>query len=413
MRPNPTLETGPLAVRRDPTWAPGMLGLGEVTLLGASLARVLARAQPLLPASLARAGEAAKRRVSDAAVADLKTRAQAGLDALTSRADDLEASLAPASPDPAQVGAAVEALAAFGIAVPGPAGGPAVATLALKEARRRSTAAGTAVAGETPFDVDAGIAAGKALFGDAFWMLPVISPAGPDLFAATLGGLDPGQAGLRRFVRDMASVRAGLGRYAESLLFTDALGVSRSLKVAQLAAPGTAGASVWLGGAFDPAAPSPSAPVTCLLVETPDALVGTDSTAGLLLDEWVEVAPTRTLVGSGAGAGPDGGSLETVVTAGLAANVDVPGARAPQALLLAVSPDGSRWSTASLCDVLAETLELARLRAVTLERVALAGRVLPALQEQSWSLQGEVTLDLTTIMTVLSKPELMLQFVKE
>ena len=107
------------------------------------------------------------------------------------------------------------------------------------------------------------------------------------------------------------------------------------------------------------------------------------------------------------------GPPQNQLTAGVAANVATPDARAPQAILLAVSPDGQRWSSDRLAQLLRETRELAKLRLVGLERVALIGRLLPALQEQSWSLQGEATLDLTTLMTHLSLPEHMLAYVKE
>jgi hypothetical protein len=58
-------------------------------------------------------------------------------------------------------------------------------------------------------------------------------------------------------------------------------------------------------------------------------------------------------------------------------------------LLLAISPDGERWNVDRVVAVLQETLELARLRLVTLERTNGIARLLPALYEQSWSLQGE------------------------
>ncbi len=404
----PGLDPGPLAAERDPAWPAELISLGDAAMLAASAGQLLARAQAAEPASFARAGDSARRTVAPAALDDHKSRAQAAFDSLTHLADDLAAAIAATPPDPARTGAAVAALGSFGIAVPGPLDDPTVANTALSEARRRCVAT-PSLSGTPPFDEATGIAAGKALFGDAFWMLPVISAKSSDLFASAYGRLDPGTAAVDRFVRDVASVRQGAARYAETLLFTEALGRKRSIGVAQLAASGTAGASEWLGDASGPNAPSPTAPVTCLLVESPDALAGTDPVAGVVLDEWVEVTPTRTAIV----APPGPASVEPVVTTGLAANVNVPDARAPQALLLAISPNGNRWTTDVLCDVLAETLELAQLRGVTLERVALAGRVLPALQEQSWSLQGETTLDFRTVMTVLSTQKRMLQFVKD
>ena len=54
-------------------------------------------------------------------------------------------------------------------------------------------------------------------------------------------------------------------------------------------------------------------------------------------------------------------------------------ARPPQAMLCAVSPDGRRWTTDALRAVIEQTLDLARIRMVTLERLAGEGAVLPAL----------------------------------
>jgi hypothetical protein len=70
----------------------------------------------------------------------------------------------------------------------------------------------------------------------------------------------------------------------------------------------------------------------------------------LAVDEWVEVIPADT------------------ETTGVAVHFDAPGATAPQAILVAVSPDArAKWSSDLVEDTLAETLALARLRMVDLE----------------------------------------------
>jgi hypothetical protein len=145
--------------------------------------------------------------------------------------------------------------------------------------------------------------------------------------------------------------------------------------------------------------------VTCLLVEGTADLDPAAPVAGLIVDEWNEVVPTRVR-------GPSG-DASTRVTVGIAANVDAPNARAPQAILLAISPDGQRWTTEALVDVVTETLELAKIRSVTLERAPLIGRVLPATQEQSWSLQGEETLDLALLANEMFLASAVTQFVKD
>jgi hypothetical protein len=83
--------------------------------------------------------------------------------------------------------------------------------------------------------------------------------------------------------------------------------------------------------------------------------------AGLLVDEWTEVVPSRT------------------ETAGLAFRYDPPDAMAPQAVLLAVPHDAAvPWSVGSLNRVLLETLDLAHLRAVGPDAVDAVGHYLPA-----------------------------------
>ena len=105
----------------------------------------------------------------------------------------------------------------------------------------------------------------------------------------------------------------------------------------------------------------PAGPTTGLVAWAPGGLDVGAGLAGLVLDDWVEVVPA-------AGA-----------TTGLTFHFDAPGSRAPQALLLAVSPDPSRpWDLATLEAVLAETIDLAKMRLVDLDALPWAGRFLPA-----------------------------------
>jgi hypothetical protein len=78
-------------------------------------------------------------------------------------------------------------------------------------------------------------------------------------------------------------------------------------------------------------------------------------------------------------------------------------------MLLAVSPDGKRWTAATLLATLKDTLALAKIRPVTLEITPGYGRVLPAIYQNSHSLQGEKVLDLST---VLRSADLTLKYVK-
>jgi len=99
-----------------------------------------------------------------------------------------------------------------------------------------------------------------------------------------------------------------------------------------------------------------------LVVHAPSGLDLTQPLAGLVVDEWVEVLPN-----------PE-------ETTGVSFHFRAPGARAPQAILLAVAPDGGAdWSLANLEATVLETLELAKLRAIDLSALSELGQFLPAL----------------------------------
>ena len=86
--------------------------------------------------------------------------------------------------------------------------------------------------------------------------------------------------------------------------------------------------------------------------------------AGLVIDDWVEVVPGAE------------------VTTGVAFHCESPGARPPQAVLLAVPPPATaQWDVETVEATLLETLELARLRALdplALGTDPLLQRALPA-----------------------------------
>jgi hypothetical protein len=74
--------------------------------------------------------------------------------------------------------------------------------------------------------------------------------------------------------------------------------------------------------------------------------------AGLMVDEWVEVTP------------------ESTEHTGIAFQFDAPASRPPQAILLAVSPgDESQWDIETIESIVVETLELAKLRMVTVAQL--------------------------------------------
>ena len=117
-----------------------------------------------------------------------------------------------------------------------------------------------------------------------------------------------------------------------------------------------------------------------MVVQTMSPLDFNKPLAGLLIDEWVEVVP---------------GSVETT---GLVFQYDQPDSAPPQAILLAVPPDPDlQWSVWSLQQVLLETLDLARIRAVDPDSLDEIGHYLPALYFAANSAADTVSTDFSKL----------------
>jgi len=370
----------PLAAERDPAWPAGLRAIGEVAVVAASLQRLIAGATELTPASFARGNDQ-----------PMRIRVAPDISAWAGIVSSLRAAVAAveaSQPD------AVAGLWEFGIGFPA-----AASAAALAEGRKRRDSAEQLLTRGIGDDAAVGALA-EAVFGPGFPVLASVT-GGVDLFAQTFGQLTPGRAPIRRWLRDLATVRPGIARYAETLLFGDATVGSRNLAVAQLAVVGTAGVEGWLGQGLTDGSASPDKPVTAVLVDAPAGYDPAATVAGLVLDEWGEQLPRRDT---------DGAVLQTT---GVAVNASAPAARAPQAILLAVTPDNGRWTSDRLAAVLQETRALAGIRGITLQKLALPSPLLPAIQTQSWSLQGDSVLDLTRLVTEIADVRHALAFVKE
>ena len=106
--------------------------------------------------------------------------------------------------------------------------------------------------------------------------------------------------------------------------------------------------------------------VVAVVAHAPDALnsiAADDALAGLYIDEWMESIP----------------SLEE--TTGLGFHFDAPGARPPQAILLAVPADSAApaWTLDALLGTVQEALALAKLRAVRPKDLEGLGLILPGI----------------------------------
>lgn len=369
----------------------GQRSIGDVFHLAAALRRLLTGARPAVAADLTMPNTPATRAVPATAIATARQRLVDAAATLSVRQQALDALLAAAPADPGALAAALDKLADFGVTLPGLPEErlDSLAHVALAEAARRLALVQPALA--DPPTAEAIAAIGQMLFGDGFWIAPAIDPpAAPDAWSAALAGPAAASAGeIRRYLTDVSSVRDGTRRFSEALLLAEATGQPPVLRAAQMTGPGADPPARWIGGQLDPAQPTTTAAVTSVVLDASPSYDPAGTSFALVFDQWTETMPMRERRGTGENA-----PIDTRVTAGISFNADAASSRAPQAMLLAVSPDGARWTTNALTDVLIETLDLARLRLVTLEHTNGIARILPALYAQSWSLQGEKALDL-------------------
>jgi hypothetical protein len=151
------------------------------------------------------------------------------------------------------------------------------------------------------------------------------------------------------------------------------------LSVAQL--PHRPGAR-WCELPFGIAGPPPAGTVG-VVAHAPAGFDPTRPLAGLFVDAWAEVIPSDEH------------------TAGVTFHYDAPGARPPQAILLAVHPDlePERWNLQYLLETLQETISLARVRTVTLRELDGMAGVIPALYLPSNYTRDVASVSLTGLVT--------------
>ncbi|MEU7428173.1 hypothetical protein [Streptomyces sp. NPDC040750] len=207
--------------------------------------------------------------------------------------------------------------------------------------------------------------------------------AGP----APVGRGDLSGADLEDWLRRNAAVRPVVRTLHETLWLAGArAGRVERLRAAQ-DPPGTA--DPWIGGAF-PAGRRPQANAHLVWHAPADAAPGAAVT-GLLFDEWIELLPGSDQLRPAADpAAPADATPETELT-GVAFHYDRPDAKAPHGLLIAVPPDLNRgWTSDGLVQVLRETMELAKLRAVDLADLPLLDDLIPAVRLSPRGATGQV-----------------------
>jgi hypothetical protein len=303
-------------------------------------------------------------------VAEIAARASSLVTALDAHLAALQSALTTLTATPSSSPAAADVVAALttvsAYALPGalPAQATSAAglldlgarTVAQLQQRRAAVTGSTATLDDVVNDV-------RAVLGADAMVLPHLTP--PDTAAvqsafgesAAMQAVDP-QA-IRRWLLQLNHVRPAAQRLDLAINTTRLLGADRpSIEIAQL--PATT-PDRWLGLPLV-AGSTPAGGRVAIEAVTSGDPTSAPEYAGLLVDEWLERIPGDTL------------------TAGVAFHYDEPNARAPQALLLAVCPDGRpTWDLDLVATILDETFDLARIRGVDLASLTEVGQILPAL----------------------------------
>ncbi|MFE6288031.1 hypothetical protein [Streptomyces sp. NPDC057877] len=333
----PVLKSG-----RAQGWARGVLGLGQVEALATAVAGVLAAARPGTAADLGAAHDGG----APAPDPDLARRA-------TEARDGLKAALASGS---------LERLSAYGVTAPpsGAAGEPADQLAGARRKAEERLALAERLAADGGPGADSAVL--EAVFGSGFRAVALTqvpnaddldASFGPDLDRGGDARLVPGD-----WVEQMGTVRPGTGALADLLLHSGAAGTGtgHGLRIGQVP---FAPHDRWVGAGRTPQ--DEDKPATGLVVHGPTQSLAAGRAAVCVVDEWSELIPAQRH------------------TAGATFHYDAPGARAPQAVLLAVPPVMREpWTPDVLADTVGEALDLARLRLVDLDALGWLGRYLPA-----------------------------------
>ncbi|MCU0602421.1 MAG: hypothetical protein MUC33_07150 [Desulfobacterales bacterium] len=222
----------------------------------------------------------------------------------------------------------------------------------------------------------------QIVFGKAFVVLPRFMAANAEELSTALADSVKVQDGdpfaANTWFLRMARVRDGVARLNDALTYAEALGTGEKLNLTVAQLPYSA-EDRWVGLPLTPGQGLPGGKLS-LVVQSTAPVDVRRPLAGLLIDEWVEVVPNATEI------------------TGIALQYDQPNAAPPQTILIAVPPEIDRpWTVWSLQQVLLETFDLARIRAVDPDALDEIGHYLPALYFACNTAGHTVATDFTTI----------------
>ncbi|MER7457933.1 hypothetical protein [Micromonospora sp. NPDC126480] len=177
-------------------------------------------------------------------------------------------------------------------------------------------------------------------------------PAG---FAAAVPAA-AGPAVVDGWLDKVARVRPDVGRLVGAGLLSELLVPDGGLRAGARQLPAVDGER-W--AAVHPVPAGAGGRLSIVVIGTPSLAPGAGAACGLVVDGWPERVP------------------RAAQQTGVALQFDAPSNRPPQAWLLAVTPDGERWSEQLVLDTLTETLDWAAIRAVGTEDLLDYGRAVP------------------------------------
>jgi hypothetical protein len=354
----PTGSSVQLQLARDPAWTADKLSIAELMTVAASATALIAGARAATAADFATPDQSVDPAID---LADLQARADQAVAALnTVRTQFGDGTAADVALMAAAGFGVVDAVPVFdatqwpaqAVAAKAELDARAAQAAALEAGFSRTGAAATAVR-------DHDVARLRIVFGAGFPVVACLTST----FAATLPSLFGSSASLLgtsplapvTWLTQSARVRAGAGKLAEAMMYSEVLSSSPAMAFAVAQMPVVAG-DVWAGLRL----PSGSSPADRLSLVVAGAVAGVK--AALLVDEWTETVPNTT------------------ATTGLAFHTDDPTARAPQAILLGVQPGtAASWTLPIVEGTLLDAIEMARLRTVDPDSLGDVGHFLPAL----------------------------------
>jgi hypothetical protein len=352
-----------LSIDYDAAAAPDAVTFAQAFEIASAIGRVLGFSRPLMPRDLLPPEMEKRADEADSMAAELKARAEAARDELEAAITDLSNALSAANPDLGVIRAALARAARFGVGGAFPTSRHATdaqapltrlaetvcATLA---ARRDAAAAATSASDRL-----------QAIFGRAFTVIARFRPAAPELLAQALSA-EPDLGGdgdtvVESWIAGLARVREPISAWRRLVLYERVFGrMSERARIVQLPLETNPAPARWAG--LDYGAERPRAGLVSLAIDGGPPPQAGEPWAGLMLDAWPELMP----------------NVEE--DAGVAFHYDAPGAQAPQAVLLAVSPPGQKnWSFALFEQTLFHAFDLAKMRAVDLRNLGDYGQLTP------------------------------------